>query len=470
MDDVLLCSTPLATASLLDARTGATLQTLKDCRPTARGLCSTSGFVLTVERARSFVHIWSWRKEQPRFRCQAPEKLTCVACTSDGAHAVAGGMSGKLYLWQVASGRLLLAWDAHFKPVTVLDFALADGFLLSAGEDAILLAWNMANLLNAARTRQDGLTPFRTWSEHMLPIGALCVAPCGQHDLIASASADQTVRVWRLSDSARTCVHHATFPTALTAVGAHPGHTSLYAGGADGRIYPMPLLAETAAAVTARAGSARTSTAHTGAVRALCVSLDGARLFSCGSEPGLRVWDTATLALLSVLQPSMTIETMIVLRSRPDELTSAGGGGGTLDEAAAGAAGASGASGAGGLTYGSTGSLLAPFKKFAEAAGEADATEATPRHMGCVPCALPLDASATTWLAPTADDELPLLATLPAGWRVETGALVSAGLGDGGRMAAAEATIRQLRGQLAQLQEVNRELYAIAADATIGMA
>jgi hypothetical protein len=276
--------------------------------------------------------------------------------------------------------------------------------------------------------------------------------------------------VWRLSDSARTCVHHATFPTALTAVGAHPGHTSLYAGGADGRIYPMPLLAETAAAVTARAGSARTSTAHTGAVRALCVSLDGARLFSCGSEPGLRVWDTATLALLSVLQPSMTIETMIVLRSRPDELTSAGGGGGTLDEAAAGAAGASGASGAGGLTYGSTGSLLAPFKKFAEAAGEADATEATPRHMGCVPCALPLDASAATWLAPTADDELPLLATLPAGWRVETGALVSAGLGDGGRMAAAEATIRQLRGQLAQLQEVNRELYAIAADATIGMA
>jgi hypothetical protein len=136
----------------------------------------------------------------------------------------------------------------------------------------------------------------------------------------------------------------------------------------------------------------------------------------------------------------MTIETMIVLRSRPDELTSAGGGGGTLDEAAAGAAGASGASGAGGLTYGSTGSLLAPFKKFAEAAGEADATEATPRHMGCVPCALPLDASAATWLAPTADDELPLLATLPAGWRVETGALVSAGLGDGGRMAAAEAT------------------------------
>ncbi|KOO53764.1 wd40 repeat-containing protein [Chrysochromulina tobinii] len=353
MDDLLLCSTPLATASLLDARTGATLQTLKDCRPTARGLCSTSGFVLTVERARSFVHIWSWRKEQPRFRCQAPEKLTCVTCTSDGAHAVAGGMSGKLYLWQVASGRLLLAWDAHFKPVTVLDFALADGFLLSAGEDAILLAWNMANLLNAARTRQDGLTPFRTWSEHMLPIGALCVAPCAQHDLIASASADQTVRVWRLSDSARTCVHHATFPTALTAVGAHPGHTSLYAGG---------------------------------------------------------------------------------------------------------------------LTYGSTGSLLAPFKKFAEAAGEADATEATPRHMGCVPCALPLDASAATWLAPTADDELPLLATLPAGWRVETGALVSAGLGDGGRMAAAEATIRQLRGQLAQLQEVNRELYAIAADATIGMA
>ena len=95
------------------------------------------------------MHVWSWGKEQPQYRCQAAERLTCVACTSDGAHCFAGAASGKLYLWQVASGRLLLAWDAHFKAATALSLC-SDNFLISAGEDAQILAWNVAQLLQAA--------------------------------------------------------------------------------------------------------------------------------------------------------------------------------------------------------------------------------------------------------------------------------------------------------------------------------
>ena len=201
--ELLLVSTDKAVAHVVDAHSGASLHTLKDCRPTPNGLVASTSVVMTAESTRSFVNIWSWRKEQPRYRCQTPERVTCLVCSADGAHCVGGGVSGKLYLWQVATGRLLLSWDAHFKPATALHFVLGDGFLLSAGEDAILLVWNVAGLLHAAHARAPAPSPLRTWTEHVLPISAIAVAPCGQHDLIGTASHDQTVRLWRLSDDSR---------------------------------------------------------------------------------------------------------------------------------------------------------------------------------------------------------------------------------------------------------------------------
>ena len=147
-ESLLAASSTQGVAQLCDPRSGALLRTLKDCRPGTNGLCASEHFVATAERDRSFVHLWSWGKEQPHFRCQAPERLTCVAATADGAHCFAGAASGKLYLWQVASGRLLLAWDAHFKAATALSLC-SENFLISAGEDAIVLAWNVAQLLQA---------------------------------------------------------------------------------------------------------------------------------------------------------------------------------------------------------------------------------------------------------------------------------------------------------------------------------
>ena len=461
--DLLLCSTSASTASLIDVRSGGMLHTLKDCRPTTHGLCATQGFVITAEQSRSFLHVWSWRKEQPRFRCQAPERITCLTCTADGAHAVGGGVSGKLYLWQISTGRLLLAWDAHFKSLKALACAMADGFLISAADDAILNAWSFASLLHAAHTRRaDPPTTFRTWTEHTLPIAALCVSPCGQHDLIASASADQTVRVWRLADSVRSSVHTADLPAALTTVAAHPRLSCLYVGGADGNLYVVPLLVESVAAVDARAAARRSSTPHAGALRALAVSTDGGRVFSCGVEPGLRVWDALSLALLQVLHPKVVFECLSPLARRPDELSF---GGSLVEEAVANGT----TSGAGG-TAAAASALLAPLKKFVETAPDEVAGGAS--AMGCVPCALAVDASAA-W---TDEDELPLMATLPdlgtsgSLWgNADAPSFAVGGLGESSRVMAAEAQIRQLRTQLAQLHEVNRELYSMAADATLGV-
>jgi len=125
-------------AVMMDSITGTLLGLLRDCNPSVNGTCGNDQMLLSAEADRSFLHTWSLHTDQPKYRCQAPERIRCLACTADGTHCAGGGVSGKNYLWEVASGRLLAGWDAHFKPCTVITFVGADSFIVSAGEDAMI--------------------------------------------------------------------------------------------------------------------------------------------------------------------------------------------------------------------------------------------------------------------------------------------------------------------------------------------
>ena len=48
-------------------------------------------------------------------RCFAAEQLRCVAASPDGSLVAAGGVSGRVYVWQAGSGRLLRSWPAHYR-------------------------------------------------------------------------------------------------------------------------------------------------------------------------------------------------------------------------------------------------------------------------------------------------------------------------------------------------------------------
>jgi WD40 repeat protein len=55
------------------------------------------------------------RQDQVLQRSFAQERLSSLAATRDGRYLAAGGGSGTLYVWDVASGQLLRAWPAHYK-------------------------------------------------------------------------------------------------------------------------------------------------------------------------------------------------------------------------------------------------------------------------------------------------------------------------------------------------------------------
>jgi hypothetical protein len=72
-------------------------------------------FMRTSLFASTQAYLVGMLQDQVLQRCFAMERITSVACTLDGMLLCGGGASGAVYVWEVASGRLLRNWAAHYK-------------------------------------------------------------------------------------------------------------------------------------------------------------------------------------------------------------------------------------------------------------------------------------------------------------------------------------------------------------------
>lgn len=133
-----------------------------------------------------------------------PEPTPCIAVSPTGAYLAAGSTSGKLYLWELASGSLVCALDAHFRQVTCLSFT-PDGLgLVSASADARLLVYSLAALVSSASS-EAGKAPYAVFADHTQSITALSYSSYSaaaaaesfpSSTRILSASEDGCVKLW----------------------------------------------------------------------------------------------------------------------------------------------------------------------------------------------------------------------------------------------------------------------------------
>jgi tRNA A-37 threonylcarbamoyl transferase component Bud32 len=110
--------------------------------------------------------------------------VLCVAFLPDGQTAISGHFDTTLRLWDLDSGRELRRFSGHRQMVAALAVA-ADGLPVSGSHDQAVRVW-------------DPASGAESWccQGHNGAVVAVAVAPDGH--TVASGSADQTVRLWRL--------------------------------------------------------------------------------------------------------------------------------------------------------------------------------------------------------------------------------------------------------------------------------
>nr|GLL18249.1 protein ROOT INITIATION DEFECTIVE 3 [Ipomoea trifida] len=293
---VIASSSTDAGVSCWDLHSGAEHLSYKTCSSPSHGLAVVAGRFLASSQLRQTrsssgsIFYWSWNKPQVEVKSFPAEPITPLVSNADGSFIAGGGASGDIYLWQVASGRLLKKWHAHYRGVTCLVFIDDQSLLVSGAEDGSIRVWSLIMVFDDF-LRQQAKRPFEhSFSEHTLKVTDIVVGCGGANAIIISASEDRTCKVWSLSRG--VVLRDIVFPSIIDAIALDPGEHVFYAGGRDGKIYIGALNALAHSNSNFGPNIIGSLTEHSKGITCLAFSMDGSLLVS-GSEDGtIRVWDT----------------------------------------------------------------------------------------------------------------------------------------------------------------------------------
>ncbi|GER51347.1 transducin/WD40 repeat-like superfamily protein [Striga asiatica] len=305
--EAVLASSPTDNGvSCWDLHTGAEILRHKSCASPPHGLVSVAGRFLASSQLRDgksssgSIFYWSWNKPQIEVRSFPAEPIKPLVSNSQGTYIAGGGVSGDVYFWEVATGKLLKKWHAHYRAVSCLVFNDDQSLLISGSEDGCVRVWSLFLIFDDMR-RKDARHLFEySFHEHSLRVTDVKTGYGGSNAIIVSASEDRTCKVWSLSRG--KLLRNIVFPSIIDAISLDPGEHVFYAGSRDGKIYIAALNAPMTSNSNFGSHILGSLSEHSKAVTCLASSVDGFLLIS-GSEDGMiRVWDTRTRNLIRIFR------------------------------------------------------------------------------------------------------------------------------------------------------------------------
>eukprot|EP00842_Homolaphlyctis_polyrhiza_P006172 jgi/Hompol1/6556/HPOL_000746-RA len=284
-----------------------------------------SSLILSAQSDRATINAWSFSRAQPLSKSVVPEKLMCLTISYSGIYCAAGGASGRLYLWEIATGNLLRMFDAHYKPIKVLRFTADDSCILSGGEDAMIHVWQLVDILDESIDHQQLPLKLLTLKGHTLPITDIaCGLTLASHTRCFSVSLDKTCRIWDLASG--SCLLTILSTRSLSCVQVTAMENIIFVGCADGTVRAVDLYgsADGQSAKEITQGTMRDADAdpqvfrgHTGPITCMSLSMDETLLVT-GSEDGdCIVWDSATRQALRTFKAHKTPVSFVKVVLKP---------------------------------------------------------------------------------------------------------------------------------------------------------
>ncbi|KAM4888026.1 WD repeat-containing protein 18 [Thomomys bottae] len=274
-----------------ELHSGANLLTYRGGQAGPRGLALLNGeYLLAAQLGKNYICAWEvQRKDQLQQKIMCPGPVTCLTTSPNGLYVVAG-IAENIYLWEVSTGNLLVILNRHYQDVSCLRFTGDSSYFLSGGKDCLVLAWSLCSVLQMDPSRI--VAPRHVWSHHTLPITDLHCGFGGPLARVATASLDQTVKLWEISSG--EMLLSVLFDVGITAVTMDLAEYHMFCGGTDGSIFQVDLCSwpgQRERSFPQDQDSGKIFRGHRNQVTCLSVSMDGSVLLSGSHDETVRLWD-----------------------------------------------------------------------------------------------------------------------------------------------------------------------------------
>uniref|UniRef100_A0A8C0FM55 WD repeat-containing protein 18 n=1 Tax=Bubo bubo TaxID=30461 RepID=A0A8C0FM55_BUBBB len=234
---------------------------------------------------------------QQKIICPGP--VTCLTASPNGLYILAG-VAESIYLWEVSNGNLLAILNRHYQDLTCLCFTDDSSHFLSGAKDCLALVWNLYSVLQAEPSQIPD--PRHVWSRHSLPITDLCCGFGGPLARAATASLDQTAKLWEVSSG--ELLLSVLFDVGIMAVTLDLSEYHMFCGGMDGSIFQVDLCAwpvQRDRTFQTERENGKVFKGHRNQVTCLSVSTDGSLLLSGSHDETVRLWDIQSKQCLKTM-------------------------------------------------------------------------------------------------------------------------------------------------------------------------
>ncbi|HET7219714.1 MAG TPA: hypothetical protein VFJ02_16775, partial [Vicinamibacterales bacterium] len=251
-------------------------------------------------RGFEWAYLWWLVHGDPRGVSGQAENTTVVTYAPDGRYAAVAGWNGIVEIWDVSARRVATRISSP-DPQNLNDLAFSpDGRWLAAAGGTSILVWDAAT----------GKYLFRL-EGHEGRVQSVSFSPDGR--LLASGSADRTIRLWTVADRrerARLLGHTSWVNAAKFSADG----TRLVSAGAD----------STARIWDVRTGSPIGVLEHAAAVDDVAFTPDGTRIVTAGWEAAISVWDASTLTRVRQLEGHTSLVMSLAIDRSRGTLASTG--------------------------------------------------------------------------------------------------------------------------------------------------
>ncbi|KAM9848358.1 WD repeat-containing protein 18 [Aulostomus maculatus] len=300
-------------STVFDPHSGSSLLSYRGGNSSPRTLCVLNGeYLLSAQLGKNFINVWEiQRKDQLQQKIVCPGVITCLTASADGL-LLAAGVAEAVYLWEVSTGKLLCVLSRHYQDVTCLKFTDDSSHLVSGGKDNLALVWSLCSVIQLDLNHTP--EPRHILSRHSLPITDLHCGLMGAQARVATASLDQTVKLWEVSSG--EMLLSVLFDVEIMSVTLDPCEYFLFCGGSDGNIFQVSLCNQSLSrdkSFQTDAEGNQVFKGHRNLVSCLSVSMDGTLLVSGSHDESVRLWDVQSKQSLRCLTHKGPVTNAVIM-------------------------------------------------------------------------------------------------------------------------------------------------------------